>query len=449
MPNWSRIPPPSFRHRRIGPRSAPRPVRILAVAVTATVFAGVLTACSGSSGVTTLTFWTHTHPPMVTLTKKLIAEYEKKNPKVKIKYQTIPNDEFNTKMLTAMSNGTGPDVLNMDDSAIRGEYLPKRLLAEIDPSAVGAGSEAALKAKYNPGILGGATNDEGKVYGVPSEFNATAFAINTKHFTDAGLDPAKPPTTWADVAAYGKKLVAAKHTQAFSFNYLHAGWYTQQLQTFLNQTGGTITDAKHEKSTITAPASMAALKLWADLATGPARVADPNKSSREATAPFSDLATGRQSMAVVYPWAMEQIRQSNPETYKQLKVVQLPQLNPAKPVNRWYGYYWCVGNGSKYQQESWAFVSYLSSQQQRWLSDVDFIQPVKGWETTAAAKGLPELSVWSAAYKAGKFDQVAPHYAEIQDALMTMVNDAVFNKMPTQQAAQKASGQIQRSLGSG
>jgi ABC-type glycerol-3-phosphate transport system substrate-binding protein len=421
----------------------------LSSALAATVFAVVLTACgSGSGGVTTLKFWTHTHPPMIALNKKLIAAYEKSHPDVKIDYQTIPNDEFGTKMLTSLSNGTGPDVLNMDDSALRGEYIPKRLLAPLDATAYGAGSVAGVQAKYNAGTLGGATGDDGALYGVPSEFNATAFAINTKHFTDAGLDPNKPPATWADVAADAKKLVAAKHTQAFSFLYLHSGWYTQQLQTLLNQTGGTITDAKHEKSTIASPEAVAALKVWVQLATGPDRAADPNKSSREATAPFSDLATGRQSMAIVYPWAMEQIRQSNPGTYKQLKVVPLPQVNPAKPAGRWYGYYWCVNGASKNQKQAWAFISYLSSQHDRWLSDVDFIQPLKGWESSVAGKAVPALPVWSAAYQNGKFDQVAPHYAEIQDALTAMVNDAVFNGVTPQNAATKASGQIQRSLGS-
>jgi ABC-type glycerol-3-phosphate transport system substrate-binding protein len=428
----------------------PRWKTALSAAIAGIVLAAGLAACGSGSGagVTTVTFWTHTHPPMIALNKKIIAEYEKKHPNIKIDYQTIPNDEFGTKMLTSMSNGTGPDLLNMDDSALRGEYIPKRLLAPMDPAAFGGGSVAAVKGKYNPGTLGGATGDDGTLYGVPSEFNATAFAINTKHFTDAGLDPNKPPTTWDEVATDSKKLAAVKHTQAFSFLYLHSGWYTQQLQTLLNQTGGKIADAKHQNSTITSPASLAALSIWVQLATGPNRTADPNKSSREATAPFSDLATGRQSMAIVYPWAMEQIRQSNPDVYKQLKVVPLPQVNPASPVGRWYGYYWCVNGASKHQKEAWSFISYLSSQHDRWLTDVDFIQPLTGWETSAAGKSVPALPVWSAAYQNGKFDEVAPHYAEIQDALTAMVNDAVFNGITPQKAAEKASAQIQRSLGS-
>src|SRR5690349_17421233 len=81
-----------------------------------------VTACSSGSksggGKVHLTFWTHTHPPMIALNKQLIAEYEKANPNVTIDYQQIPNTDFNTKMLTSLSNGSGPDVINMDDVAI-------------------------------------------------------------------------------------------------------------------------------------------------------------------------------------------------------------------------------------------------------------------------------------------------------------------------------------------
>jgi multiple sugar transport system substrate-binding protein len=52
-------------------------------------------------GTVELTFWTHTHPPMIELNKELIKEYEAKHPNVKIKYETIPNTEFGTKMLTS------------------------------------------------------------------------------------------------------------------------------------------------------------------------------------------------------------------------------------------------------------------------------------------------------------------------------------------------------------
>lgn len=416
-----------------------------AVAVVALVAGAAACGGEGSGDGVTVTFWTHTHPPMVDLNKKLIAEYEKKHPDVTVEYQTIPNTEFGTKMLTALSNGTGPDVINMDDSALRGEYIPKQLVAPIDPKAFGKDSVGELEKAYLPGVLDGAKDAEGTLYGVPSELNSTAFAINKEHFRDAGLDPKKPPRTWDDVAAYGKKLVAAGHKQAFNFSYIHSGWYNDGYQTLLDQTGGALASASCDKATANQPKSVEAMQIWADLARNE-KIANPHEASREATAPFQDLATGTQSMAIVYPWTLPQIKESNPDVYKKLQVVSLPQVNPAKPVIRWYGYSWAVNKVSEEQEEAWKFVAYLSSHHDDWLSDVGFIHGQQGWSDTEDAKQIAFADTWEKAYKNGKFDQVCPHWSEVKDTMKSAIDKVVFDGVPPQRALDQANNQIQSSI---
>ncbi len=424
-----------------------RKTKVLAVAAAAATAAS-LVACSASAPgdeKITISFWTHTHPPMIEVFEELIAEYEDANPNITIDYQTIPNGDFNTKMLTSLSNGSGPDIINMDDAAIRGEYLPKGLLAPIDPEALGAADADEVAARYVDGALAGASGEDGTIYGLPSEFNGSALAINTAHFADAGLDPATTPLeTWDDVSAVAGKLAAAGHPQAFSFLYLHSLWYAQQYQTLLHQTGGVI--AEGEEGALDSPESIAALQTWADLATGPAAAADPNATSREATTPFQDLATGTQSMAIVYPWAMQQISETNPETYANLQVVPLPQVNPSEPTSRVYAYYLAVNKASKQQAEAWRFIQFLSEHPTEFLEGTDFVQPVVGWESTPAAQEIPFIDVWAEAYSVGRFDQVTPHYAEVQDVMQKMVNDVVFDGKSVDAAAAEASEAVTRIL---
>lgn len=422
--------------------------RTIAVLAAATLTAG-LAACStgggGDEGETTISFWTHTHPPMIEVYEDLIAQYEEANPNVTIDYQTIPNNEFNTKMLTSLSNGSGPDIINMDDSALRGDYIPKGLLAAVDPAALGAGSVDEVIERYVPGTLAGAQGEDGALYGLPSEFNGTALAINVQHFADAGLDPETTPLeTWDDVYEAGKALIAAGHTQAFSFLYLHSGWYSQQLQTLLHQTGGAIADG--DEGTLDTPEAIDALQWWADLAGGAKSTADPNVTSREATVPFQDLATGVQSMAILYPWSMDQIAETNPDTYANLKVVPLPQVDPAEPASRVYAYYWAVNKDSKVQEEAWKFIQFLSEHSEEFLTGTDFVQPLVGWEDSAAAQEIPFIETWGEAYATGKFDDVTPHYAEVQDALTKMVNDVVFDGVEVSEAAKNASEAVTRIL---
>jgi multiple sugar transport system substrate-binding protein len=426
-----------------------RGLRKTAAAATAVLMLAALAACGsddsssddGGGGTVELTFWTHTHPPMIELNKKLIAEYEAKHPNVKIKYEQIPNNEFGTKMLTALSNGSGPDIINMDDSALRGEYIPKGLLAPIDPAAFGKASAEEIEADYVAGTLDGAKGQDGQLYGIPSEFNATAFAINKSHFADAGLDPANPPKTWDEVAAAGKKLVAKDH-EGFNFVYLHSGWYSQQLQTLLNETGGSILTEDGTKSALDQPQSVAALQIWADLIRKE-KVGNADTASREATVPFDDFASGRRSMTMIYPWAVSQLQTDNPDIFKDVEVVPLPQVDPASPSGRWYAYYFAVNKASEHQREAWKFIQYLGSQSERWLSDVNFVQPVVGWEQSAAAKkNVPFLDVWSQAYSQGKFDEVAPHWSEVQDEIKAAVERSIFDGVPPDESLAQASEAI-------
>jgi multiple sugar transport system substrate-binding protein len=405
---------------------------------------GATAAASEAAGPTTISFWTHTHPPMIEVYEKLIAEYEAANPNITVDYQTIPNNEFGTKMLTSLSGGTGPDIINMDDSALRGEYFPKGLLAPVDPAALGAASVDDLVARYVPGTLAGAMDDAGTLYGLPSEFNGTAMAINVAHFADAGLDPEAPIETWDDLVAAGQKLIAAGHTQAFSFLYLHSGWYSQQVQTLLHQTGGSI--ANGTEGALDSPEAQEALQLWVDLAGGSKSVADPNVTSREATVPFQDLATGVQSMAILYPWSMDQIAGTNPETYANLKVIPLPQFDPSNPSSRVYCYYWAVNKDSQVQAEAWKFVNFLSEHSEDFLTGTDFVQPLVGWEESPAAQEIPFIDTWGEAYATGKFDEVTEHYSEVQDVILKMVNDAVFDKVPVADATRSAADEVTRIL---
>jgi sn-glycerol 3-phosphate transport system substrate-binding protein len=47
---------------------------------------------------------------------------------------------------------------------------------------------------------------DGKVYGIPYQNSAPLMYYNVAAFTDAGLDPDEPPTTWREWLDAAKKL---------------------------------------------------------------------------------------------------------------------------------------------------------------------------------------------------------------------------------------------------
>jgi multiple sugar transport system substrate-binding protein len=148
-------------------------------------------------------------------------------------------------------------------------------------------------------------------------------------------------------------------------------------------------------------------------------------------------------MTMIYPWAVAQLKADNPGTYKDIEVVPLPQVDPANPTGRWYAYYFAVNKASENQAEAWKFIQYLASQNERWLTDVNFVQPVTGWEQSAAAKkNVPFLDVWSQAYSQGKFDEVAPHWSEVQDEIKAAVERTIFDGVAPAESLKQASETI-------
>lgn len=390
-----------------------------------------------------VTFWSHTHPPMVEQNEAMVTSFMEENPGIEIAYEIIPNMSFAEKMLASMSTGTGPDLINMDDNQMRSIYIPNGLVAEVDPASAGYGSVEEMQAAYIGGAFEGATVD-GKVYGLPSEFNVTAFAINTEAFEQAGLDPNSPPKTWEEVGTMGQELVQREGETltrlGFDFLYLHAGWYHNQLGTLLLQTGGRWVAEDGTTAAINSPESVAALQIWYDMVYK-YKIADPNFSSREATVPYQDFIDGKVAMTLMNPWGLGLITEES-AVYGKVAIVPLPQVDPAKPVTPLYAYYWAVNALSEVKPEAFTFASYLASDPGAWLENVDFIQPKTDWASLPEISTLEFSDVWAEQMTKGKFLPVNDNSQEVDNIVKSAIENSILNDVPPQEALDLAAEEI-------
>jgi multiple sugar transport system substrate-binding protein len=401
----------------------------------------------------TVKFWTHTHPPMVDLNNALIEQFQAENPDIEIQYDIIPNNEFATKMLTSMGTGTGPDVINMDDNQMRSIYIPEGLVQPVDPVGLGYASADELRAAYNPGAFEGAEAD-GQIYGLPSEFNVTAFAVNTAAFSEAGLDPAASPKTWEEVGSQGGELVVKDGDtltrRGFDFIYLHAGWYHNQLGTLMNQTGGRYVAEDGTTVTVNSPETVAALQIWYDMIYK-YEVADPNVASREATVPYQDFLDGKVAMTLFNPWGMGLVTEES-AVYDKYQIVPLPQVNPDAPATPLYAYYWAINSQTTDEAKRAAankWVAFLASQPGPWLKNVNFIQPKVGWNELPEAADFPFYDVWAAEMLKGKFLPVTPKSQEIDNIMKQTIETSVLTGVEPQEALDAAKPQIEAVLEQG
>ncbi len=131
----------------------------------------------------TLRMWMHEHPPRIAIDRKIIAEFEKANPDLKVQYEVIPVAEYGTKLLTAFAAGSGPDVFNQSSTLVT-QYFNARVLAPVDYAAMGLADEAALTSQYVGGFDG--IRFQSRLYGVPTEVSNWACFANNAIWREAG-----------------------------------------------------------------------------------------------------------------------------------------------------------------------------------------------------------------------------------------------------------------------
>ncbi len=86
---------------------------------------------------------------------------------------------------------------------------PQGLIARKQVSDISShlGGVPAVK-DIKPDLMKVFTGADGKVYGLPSANYSLGLVYSRVLFTKAGLDPNKPPATWAEVRDYAKKIAA-------------------------------------------------------------------------------------------------------------------------------------------------------------------------------------------------------------------------------------------------
>jgi ABC-type glycerol-3-phosphate transport system substrate-binding protein len=122
-----------------------------------------------------------------------VAQFERKYPSIKLKpveYQwTAPT------FASKLAAGTLPTVFEVPftDARTLGD---NGQLADLTPYA----KALPYFSKYNKAVLAEGTDAKGRIIALPKGAYAQALHYNRKLFQQAGLDPNKPPTTWAQIA---------------------------------------------------------------------------------------------------------------------------------------------------------------------------------------------------------------------------------------------------------
>src|SRR5829696_6000310 len=156
------------------------------------------TACASSGE---LTMWERSggNKQMVDM---LVAAWNAKNPNCKIKLTYIPHTEMVGKIAQGIASGEVPDLMGMDLIYAPQFEKAQQLVDLTDRISSWPELKTASKGHMTVATF------ENRLYGVPLYADVSALFYNKDLFKKAGLDPAKPPTSLAEVRTYADKITA-------------------------------------------------------------------------------------------------------------------------------------------------------------------------------------------------------------------------------------------------
>ena len=373
------------------------------------------------------------------LAGKLIPEYQALRPGVSIKYETVSG--LWQKLLVGLTAGTAPALFTLPDFLLAAT-LEAGALDPVPPAAWGEASVDRLAARYLPGLLEPMMAGR-QLYAVPDQMNAHSLYINNRLFREAGLDPLKhAPRTWDDVVRLNGVLTRRQGERVvqkgWEMRYAGEHWLARMFTILVYQADGEM--IRDGRPAFHGEAGVQALSVWRR-----ATVA-PRVSQNTIASPYQDFAAEQDAMTFGGPNAGASIEKINPGLKGGYTVARLPAISADRPVTVVYWYGWAVNARASDDQKraAWDFVRYASTRPAEWMATARYLQPVRGWYETPAARRIPFLDVFVHDLSVGRPMPRTRHYVELQAALARMIERVILGDAPPRRALAQAAEEFTR-----
>jgi sn-glycerol 3-phosphate transport system substrate-binding protein len=170
----------------------------------------------------------------------LCEQFHAENPSIKVNPVYAGSyAETRTKVQAAIKSGNTPAIALMFSIDLF-SLLSMDVLYDYDSFCKTAEDRAWLAGFY-PGFMENSSTG-GKTYGIPWQRSTIILYYNKDAFSQAGLDPDKPPATWDELRSMAKKLTKKENNATVRYGIQipsdKAGYAYWMLQTFCNQQNG-------------------------------------------------------------------------------------------------------------------------------------------------------------------------------------------------------------------
>ncbi|MBP5971989.1 sugar ABC transporter substrate-binding protein [Brasilonema sp. CT11] len=207
-----------------------------------------------ASGIANVQFWTMQLQPQFTdYFKSLITSFESKNPGIKVSWVDVPWTAMESKILTAVSGKTPPDVVNLNPD-FASQLAGRNAWLDLDAKV-----PKQVRSSYLPNIWQASTLNN-KSFGIPWYLTTQLTIYNTDLLKQAGIN--KAPVTYAELAQAAQQIKDKTGKYAFFVTFVPQD--AAEVLESLVQMGVTLVDAEG-KAAFNSPQGKAAFQYWVDL----------------------------------------------------------------------------------------------------------------------------------------------------------------------------------------
>ncbi|NLQ05142.1 ABC transporter substrate-binding protein [Cylindrospermopsis raciborskii] len=218
------------------------------------LLASWVVSCTTANVGTSIEFWTmQLQPEFTSYFQGLISTFESQNPGIKVKWVDVPWAAMESKILTAVSAKTSPDVVNLNPdfaAQLAGRNAWLDLDAKVSPE---------VRSSYLPNIWQASTLN-GKSFGIPWYLTTRLTIYNTDLLKQASMS--KPPATYKELAQAARQIHDKTGKYAFFTTFVPQD--SGEVLESLVQMGVNLVD-KQEKAAFNTPEGRAGFQYWVDL----------------------------------------------------------------------------------------------------------------------------------------------------------------------------------------
>lgn len=321
-----------------------RLIATVATAATLAMLAGATTTASAAQAPTasktpsgTVKLWGWGSPVEQALMKKIIAGFQKANPKIKVDYRVIEGD-FTAAMTAAFAAKNPPDVFYVD-SPISQDWMKQGLLEPLNGYAK---STKYDMSRFFPSLL--KTFSVGKtVYGIPKDWSPLATVTNKALVEDKGISV---PKTWDELKALGSKITVPDGRPVC----LSPDW--ARWLPFVFQNGGSFLNSTGKNVVINSTAAKQAFQFWVDLSK--AKIVG---TPAELGVGWCGEAIGKGKAAIAFEgnWIVPFLT----TTFPDVKFGLYPFIQGKQRANMGFTVAYSMAADSKNKPAAWKLLSYL------------------------------------------------------------------------------------------